>query len=109
MTIQTLLVDDDRSFSALAAAALQREGFPVTQARSLHEAREAVSKRRPRSSSRPAAARRRRARLPPRAQALLPGATVVMVTAYGDVSARWTPCARAPPTTWSSRWAGRLV
>jgi len=87
MTIQTLLVDDDRSFSALAAAALQREGFPVTQARSLHEAREAVSKEAP---SLVVLDRR----LPdgdglaflPELKQLLPGATVVMVTAYGDVS-----------------------
>ena len=45
--IQTLLIDDDRSFSALAAAALQREGFPVSVARSLHEAREAIAREAP--------------------------------------------------------------
>ena len=27
----TLLVDDDRGFASLAAAALQREGFPVVR------------------------------------------------------------------------------
>ncbi|HEY3452684.1 MAG TPA: sigma-54 dependent transcriptional regulator [Myxococcales bacterium] len=87
MTIQTLLVDDDRSFSALAAAALQREGFPVAQARSLHEARAAVAKEAPLLVILDR-------RLPdgdglaflPELKQLLPGATVVMVTAYGDVS-----------------------
>ena len=43
MTLSTLLIDDDRSFSALAAAALQREGFPVVVAHSLNEAREAMA------------------------------------------------------------------
>jgi two-component system, NtrC family, response regulator AtoC len=35
-------VDDDRSFSSLAQAALTREGWPVRLARSLHEARRAL-------------------------------------------------------------------
>jgi DNA-binding NtrC family response regulator len=85
--IPTLLIDDDRSFSALAAAALQREGFPVTLARSLHEAREAIAKEAP-------ALIILDRRLPdgdgltflPELKQLVPGATVVMVTAHGDIS-----------------------
>jgi two-component system, NtrC family, response regulator AtoC len=42
MKRSVLLVDDDRSFSALAQAALTREGWPVRLARSLHEARRAL-------------------------------------------------------------------
>ena len=38
-------VDDDRAFSAVAAATLQREGIPVTVAHSLHEARAFVAGR----------------------------------------------------------------
>src|SRR5262249_19858999 len=41
--ISTLLVDDDRTFSALGAASLQREGFVTTIAHSLHEARQAIA------------------------------------------------------------------
>ena len=44
MSMSIVFVDDDRAFSTLAAAALTREGFPVTTARSLHEARLAVAK-----------------------------------------------------------------
>ena len=36
MSRDTLLVDDDRAFASVAAAALQREGFPVAVAHSLH-------------------------------------------------------------------------
>ena len=43
MAGSTLLVEDDRSFSSLAAAVLRREGMTVTLARSLHEARAALS------------------------------------------------------------------
>jgi two-component system, NtrC family, response regulator AtoC len=42
MKRSVLLVDDDRSFSSLAQAALTREGWPVRLARSLHEARRAL-------------------------------------------------------------------
>ncbi len=42
MKRSVLLVDDDRSFSTLAQAALAREGWPVRLARSLHEARRAL-------------------------------------------------------------------
>ena len=43
MAGSTLLVEDDRSFSSLAAAVLRREGMTVTLARSLHEARAALA------------------------------------------------------------------
>ena len=42
MKRSVLLVDDDRSFTSLAQAALTREGWPVRLARSLHEARRAL-------------------------------------------------------------------
>ena len=42
MKRSVLVVDDDRSFSLLAQAALAREGWPVRLARSLHEARLAL-------------------------------------------------------------------
>jgi DNA-binding NtrC family response regulator len=45
--MNVLLVDDDRSFSSLAAVALRREGLEVTVARSLHEARIAWQKEAP--------------------------------------------------------------
>ena len=41
--LTTLLIDDDRAFSAVAAAALQREGMPVTVAHSLFEARQKIA------------------------------------------------------------------
>ena len=44
MSAPLLFVDDDRAFSSLAAAALQREGYAVTLARSLHEARAALAR-----------------------------------------------------------------
>ena len=43
MSRDTLLVDDDRAFASVAAAALQREGFPVAVAHSLHAARQSVA------------------------------------------------------------------
>ncbi len=87
MPLATLLVDDDRAFSALAAAALQREGFPVTVAHSLHAGRAAVEK----GSFELVVLDRR---LPdgdglawlPELKAALPGAVVVMVTAHGDIA-----------------------
>lgn len=42
-----LLVDDDRTFSALAAAALEQEELEVTCVHSLHEARQSLAKRGP--------------------------------------------------------------
>src|SRR3954470_20434207 len=87
MSLSTLLVDDDRGFSSLAQAALQREGFPVQLARSLHEAREAVTRQAPDLVILDR-------RLPdgdgldflPELKAQVPGVVVVMVTAHGDIS-----------------------
>src|ERR1700694_2532764 len=87
MGLTTLLVDDDRGFSGLAAAALQREGFPVTVARSLHEARQFVEK----STAELVILDRR---LPDgdglaflsELKSLLPDAVVIMVTAHGDIA-----------------------
>jgi len=85
--LTTLLVDDDRAFSAVAAATLQREGLPVTVAHSLHEARNLVVQK---SFDLIVLDRR----LPdgdglqylPELRAALPGAVVVMVTAHGDIA-----------------------
>jgi len=85
--LTTLLVDDDRAFSSVAAATLQREGIPVSVAHSLHEARALVSQH---SFDLVVLDRR----LPdgdglqylPELRALQPGAMVVMVTAHGDIA-----------------------
>lgn len=85
--LTTLLVDDDRAFSSVAAATLQREGLPVTVAHSLHEARNCIAQR---SFDLVVLDRR----LPdgdglqalPELRAALPGAVVVMVTAHGDIA-----------------------
>jgi DNA-binding NtrC family response regulator len=45
MNLNTLLVDDDRAFASIAAAALEREGFSVTVAHALHAARKALLSR----------------------------------------------------------------
>ncbi|WP_434387115.1 sigma-54-dependent transcriptional regulator [Melittangium boletus] len=87
MSPPLLFVDDDRAFSSLAAAALQREGYAVTLARSLHEARAALARLTP-------ALVVLDRRLPdgdgltflPELKAQAPGAAVVMVTAYGDIA-----------------------
>jgi two-component system, NtrC family, response regulator AtoC len=86
MKRSVLLVDDDRSFSSLAQAALAREGLPVRLARSLHEARKALEAEAP-----DVVVLDRR--LPDgdgldflgvlRAQ--LPDVPVLMVTAHGDI------------------------
>jgi two-component system, NtrC family, response regulator AtoC len=47
VSVTILLVDDDRSFGAMAATALRREGFAVTLARSLHEARKEAAREAP--------------------------------------------------------------
>jgi DNA-binding NtrC family response regulator len=47
VSVTILLVDDDRSFGAMAATALRREGFEVTLARSLHEARKEAAREAP--------------------------------------------------------------
>ena len=86
-SLTTLLVDDDRAFGSLAAAALQREGFPVVFAHSLHEARAAVEQ------STPELVILDR-RLPdgdglsllPDLKANAPSTIVIMVTAYGDIA-----------------------
>lgn len=85
--LTTLLVDDDRAFSAVAAATLQREGLPVTVAHSLHEARNLIvqhsfdlvvlDRRLPDGDGLAAL---------PEIRAALPGAVVVMVTAHGDIA-----------------------
>ncbi|SRR6266849_491253 len=87
MSLTTLLIDDDRGFSGMAAVALQREGFPVSVARSLHEARESIQK----STAELVILDRR---LPDgdglsflsELKAQLPDAVVIMVTAYGDIA-----------------------
>ncbi|HEX2572657.1 MAG TPA: sigma-54 dependent transcriptional regulator [Polyangia bacterium] len=87
MKLSILLVDDDRAFSALASAALKREGFPVTVAHSLHEAQKAVD----RAAFEMVVLDRR---LPDGdgldflgpLKAALPAAVVVIVTAHGDIA-----------------------
>jgi two-component system response regulator AtoC len=86
MSRSILLIDDDRGFSSLAQAALAREGIPVTLARSLHEAREALEKTAPDLVVLDR-------RLPdgdgldflPELRTHLPDTPVVMVTAHGDI------------------------
>ncbi|EPX60563.1 sigma-54 dependent DNA-binding response regulator [Cystobacter fuscus DSM 2262] len=87
MSVPLLFIDDDRAFSSLGAAALQREGYAVTLARSLHEARAALARLTP-------ALVVLDRRLPdgdgltflPELKAQAPGAAVVMVTAHGDIA-----------------------
>ena len=87
LNLQTLLVDDDRAFASLAAAALQREGFPVTVTHSLHAARNAIAQASPELVILDR-------RLPDgdglsllaELKGALPSTIVVMVTAHGDVT-----------------------
>ncbi|MBJ6761288.1 sigma-54-dependent Fis family transcriptional regulator [Myxococcaceae bacterium JPH2] len=87
MSIPALFVDDDRAFSTIASVALQREGFALTLARSLHEARASLAQ------ATPALVVLDR-RLPDgdglsflgELKAQAPGAAVVMVTAHGDIA-----------------------
>src|SRR5262249_12135222 len=87
LNLQTLLIDDDRAFASLAAAALQREGFPVVVAHSLHAARKSIAQVPPELVPLDR-------RLPDgdgltllaELKATLPSAIVVMVTAHGDVA-----------------------
>ena len=87
MSLSTLLVDDDRSFANLAQAALQREGYPVVLARSLHEARVRIAEQAPDLVILDR-------RLPdgdglqflPELKGLVPTCVVVMVTAHGDIA-----------------------
>ena len=87
MSLNTLLVDDDRAFASMAAAALEREGFSVTPAHALHGARQAIlsrdfdlillDRRLPDGDG---------LRYLGELRATQPGAAVVMVTADDDVS-----------------------
>jgi len=87
MSISILIVDDDRGFCTLAAAALVREGFHVATARSLHETREILRKESP-------ALVFLDRRLPdgdglhflPELRAQAPDAQVMMVTAFSDIA-----------------------
>ncbi|MBE2249352.1 MAG: sigma-54-dependent Fis family transcriptional regulator [Myxococcus sp.] len=84
--LSTLLVDDDRAFSTLAAATLQREGFGVVVAHSLHGARAELAQK---SFDLVVLDRR----LPdgdglhflPELKASAPNVVVVMVTAHQDL------------------------
>lgn len=86
MNRTVLLVDDDRGFSNVAAAALRREGFDVQVAHSLFEARQALAR------SEPAVVVLDR-RLPdgdglellPDARRRAPSAQVLVVTAHADI------------------------
>jgi two-component system, NtrC family, response regulator AtoC len=87
MSMSILFVDDDRAFSTMAAAALAREGFAVTTARSLHEARLAVAKealdlifldrRLPDGDG---------LQFLPELRAQMPQAQVLMITAFSDIA-----------------------
>jgi len=87
MSTSLLLVDDDRTFSSLAASVLTHEGFRVRTARSLHETRAALAREAPDLVILDR-------RLPdgdgltflPELRAQLPGAVVLMVTAHGDIA-----------------------
>jgi two-component system response regulator AtoC len=84
--LSTLLVDDDRAFSSLAAATLAREGLQVSVAHSLHEAHALAAthsfelvildRRLPDGDGLDAL---------PALKAAQPGAVVVLVTAHGDI------------------------
>jgi two-component system response regulator AtoC len=87
MSTSLLLVDDDRTFSSLAAAVLTQEGFQVRTARSIHETRVALAREAPDLVILDR-------RLPdgdgltflPELRTQLPGAVVLMVTAHGDIA-----------------------
>jgi two-component system response regulator AtoC len=87
MSTSLLLVDDDRTFSSLAASVLTQEGFRVRTARSLHETRAALAREAPDLIILDR-------RLPdgdglsflPELRAQVPGTVVLMVTAHGDIA-----------------------
>ena len=87
MKLATVLVDDDRGFASLAAAAFRREGATVTVAHSLRAARQAIERGAPELVILDR-------RLPDgdglsflaELRSVLPSAIVVMVTAHGDVA-----------------------
>ena len=85
--LATLIIDDDRGFTGVAAAALTREGFPVQVAHSLHEARRhataagfdlvILDRRLPDGDGMSFLGELKTA---------LPKARIVMVTAHGDIA-----------------------
>ncbi|QRK07417.1 sigma-54-dependent Fis family transcriptional regulator [Archangium violaceum] len=87
MSSSLLLVDDDRTFSSLAASVLTQQGFRVRTARSLHETRMALAREAPDLIILDR-------RLPdgdglsflPELRAQVPGTVVLMVTAHGDIA-----------------------
>ncbi|MCP3169101.1 sigma-54-dependent transcriptional regulator [Myxococcus qinghaiensis] len=87
MSIHLLLVDDDRTFASLAATVLRHEGFRVTLAHSLHDARAALARQAPEVVVLDR-------RLPdgdgihllPELRAQFPDTAVMMVTAHGDIA-----------------------
>jgi len=87
MSIHLLLVDDDRTFASLAATVLRHEGFRVTLAHSLHDARAALARQAPE-----VAVLDRRLpdgdgiHLLPELRAQFPDTAVMMVTAHGDIA-----------------------
>src|SRR3954471_8630126 len=86
MPLSILLVDDDRAFASLAAAALTREGYPVAGAHSLHAARRALHQ-----EGDLVVLDRRLAGgggldLLAEVKALAPRAVVMVVTAHGDIA-----------------------
>ncbi|WP_164019401.1 sigma-54-dependent transcriptional regulator [Pyxidicoccus trucidator] len=87
MSTHLLLVDDDRTFAALAASVLRQEGFRVTMAHSLHDARAALAREAP-----DVVVLDRR--LPdgdgidfvPELRTQFPDTAVLLVTAHGDIA-----------------------
>ncbi|MCY1021815.1 sigma-54-dependent transcriptional regulator [Pyxidicoccus sp. MSG2] len=87
MSTHLLLVDDDRTFAALAASVLRQEGFRVTTTHSLHDARAALSREAP-----DVVVLDRR--LPdgdgidflPELRTQFPDTSVLLVTAHGDIA-----------------------
>ncbi len=87
MSTHLLLVDDDRTFAALAASVLRQEGFRVTLAHSLHDARAALGREAPDVVLLDR-------RLPdgdgidflPEVRTQFPDTSVLLVTAHGDIA-----------------------
>ena len=87
MSTHLLLVDDDRTFAALAASVLCQEGFRVTMAHALHDARAALAREAP-----DVVVLDRR--LPdgdgidflPELRTQFPDTAVLLVTAHGDIA-----------------------
>src|SRR5687767_12568063 len=87
MSTHLLLVDDDRTFAALAASVLRQEGFRVTVAHALHDARAALAREAPDVVLLDR-------RLPdgdgidflPEVRTQFPDTSVLLVTAHGDIA-----------------------